>query len=504
MPGAKSSEDSGCLFMESRRYPTLNHRLFFSIVHRRLFYEDVAHEYRRQSKGKSLEIIITQTDERGNITLIPPVGSEILKWKYFHDEFLNKKLFEFFLTRKLCWTSLGTIDYKKTAELLVRGPELDLVKRYKLACVYCLRDDIQSLWESLSEKDQNLFYNEEDANKVGQQTLIVLWTYIIKGEERKLNNLIKADENNFTLNQYAFKFAALTGNKIATKYFFQRLTFEEREKCLLRIAQNVAYKRTTCTVMYCFNSEFHRRCFSDVLGYLLNRLNREQQRQIFQNHAYQILSCFQDWPWQDLFLQTAEHMWNFLSEGYHYSILLDRLIENRDKCGYKYQEIFGKYWLQSPSTFKDYMINRQCSISGFLFDLFKFEDIENIKLVLRDASAFDKERLISSSTGVRMCHKFIIRDQWPLLQLFIQECMLSSEAVVKLKQGFEEFLKSIYRIGQIKWRKGKWDRFYQILDDPGMVISTMQVDESKAKYSNKRKRAKRITMKKRSKRRKQQ
>ncbi|GIY96901.1 hypothetical protein CEXT_40931 [Caerostris extrusa] len=161
--------------------------------------------------------------------------------------------------------------------------------------------------------------------------------------------------------------------------------------------------------MYCFRTEFHRRCFSDVLGYLLNQLNGEQQRQIFQNHAYHILSCFQDWPWQDLFLQTAEHMWNFLSVDYHYSILLNRLIENRDKCGYKYQEIFGKYWLQSPSTFKDYMINRQCSSSGFLFDLFKFEDIENIKLVLRDASAFDKERLISSSTGVRMCHKFIIR-----------------------------------------------------------------------------------------------
>ncbi|GIX99033.1 hypothetical protein CDAR_518991 [Caerostris darwini] len=93
--------------------------------------------------------------------LIPPIGAEILKWKYYHNEFLNEKLFEFFLTRKLCWTSLGTIDYKKTAELLVRSPKLDIVNRYRLACVYCLRDDIQSLWESLPEEYQNLFYNKK-------------------------------------------------------------------------------------------------------------------------------------------------------------------------------------------------------------------------------------------------------------------------------------------------------------------------------------------------------
>ncbi|GIX99030.1 uncharacterized protein CDAR_518971 [Caerostris darwini] len=206
MSGAKGSEDSGCLFMESRRYPTLNPKLFFSIIPRRLFYEDVAYEYRRQSKGKSLQINITRIDERKKITFNSThwcgnIEMEILKWKYYHDEFLNKKLFEFFLTRKHCWTSLGTIDYKKTAELLVRGPELDIVKRYKLACVYCLCDDIQSIWESLPEKVQNLFYNKKDADGVRQQKLVVLWTY--------------------ALNQYAFKFAALNGNKIAAEYFFK-------------------------------------------------------------------------------------------------------------------------------------------------------------------------------------------------------------------------------------------------------------------------------------------
>ncbi|GIX99031.1 hypothetical protein CDAR_518981 [Caerostris darwini] len=92
-------------------------------------------------------------------------------------------------------------------------------------------------------------------------------------------------------------------------------------------------------------------------------------------------------------------------------------------------------------------------------------------------------------------------------QLFIQKCTLSSEAVLRLKQDFAEFLESIYRAGQMRYRKRKWDRFYQILDDPGMVFiengecSTTQVDGSS---SNKRERVKKITDEKRSKRRKQQ
>ncbi|GIX99029.1 uncharacterized protein CDAR_518961 [Caerostris darwini] len=194
-------------------------------------------------------------------------------------------------------------------------------------------------------------------------------------------------------------------------------------------------------------------------------------------------------------------MWYFLSKD-DYGTLLNRLIENRDKCGYKYQEIFGKYWLQSPASFKECTIKKEWNSAGVLSELFKFEDVENIKLILRDTSAFDKERLIRSNTGVRMCHKFIIHDQWHLLRLYIQECVLSSEAVVKLKQDYEEFLK-FYGLVQDKWRKPKWDNFYQILDDTRMVIikngecSTMQVDESKAKYNNKRKSVNRITMKKR-------
>lgn len=49
----------------------------------------------------------------------------------------------------LCWTSKGTIDEKKTVELLLDRNALGLKDGYTFACVFCLSHRISLLWDPL-------------------------------------------------------------------------------------------------------------------------------------------------------------------------------------------------------------------------------------------------------------------------------------------------------------------------------------------------------------------
>ncbi|GBM14348.1 hypothetical protein AVEN_55341-1 [Araneus ventricosus] len=94
---------------------------------------------------------------------IKPIGSQILKWLEYHIKNcqLHMKL------PNLCWTPEGTVDKKKTAEVLSKDENLDITRRYELACIYCLEDDIPELWNKIP-KNHRIIYYKEDPIKVCQ------------------------------------------------------------------------------------------------------------------------------------------------------------------------------------------------------------------------------------------------------------------------------------------------------------------------------------------------
>ncbi|GFX28465.1 hypothetical protein TNCV_1152741 [Trichonephila clavipes] len=61
----------------------------------------------------------------------------------------------------LSWTSLGTIDAKKTAEAVIKDENLPVTKRYEIACTYCLKDEILKLWRELSETNKDDYLNHK-------------------------------------------------------------------------------------------------------------------------------------------------------------------------------------------------------------------------------------------------------------------------------------------------------------------------------------------------------
>ncbi|GIY99757.1 uncharacterized protein CEXT_646871 [Caerostris extrusa] len=390
------------------------------------------------------------------IKLVKPIGLEISKWIKFHISFLDDAQFVILILDKLSCTSLGTVNYKKTAEFIVRDEQLDLVKRYKLACVYCLESDIPALWEQLPRSDKRRFYCKDNPSKHIQHELVLIWTYFIKGEANKLNRRINLLLEDCSFNEYAFKYAAHSGNRVATEHFFQKLTTKERKGCLVETTQCVA--KTRCDLDYGCTHDFPKECYCDVLAYLLLQCNEADQVKVFQKYPYRVLKCFISWPWQDHFIQIAERMWPFLPE-FDYNTLLRILTENINIFGYNYHKIIRKFWLQSPISFKEYVINKQCNSGGYLSTLFKENDQESIKFFLGNVTTVDRERMISSHSGLHICHNLMLRNRWDLLEMFVQECMLSEEAVTKLQVAFQRFLSRIYPENQIQLKRHKWEDF---------------------------------------------
>lgn len=398
--------------------------------------------------------------EKKVLNFIKPIGLEILKWREYHDQNFYLGID---LPNELCWTSQGTVDQKKTAEVLIKDENLDITIRYRLACIYCLEDDIRELWNKIPENRRKSFYSEEDPRKVRQQELVVLWTYDIKGEVNKLDNMIERRwQSKCSPYQYAFEYAAVGGNKAAAEYFLQKLTSKEREESLVRSAGYVANRRCNSSRN---RTDLPKECYADVLCFLLSQMDKEQEAEVFKGYPRKVLKCFLNWPWQSLFMEAATRMLNFLFEkDCHYFLreMADKAIEGSKD--YNYQKLFGEFWQQSPNAYKRYVID-QCA-SGFLLSkLFKVKDEKNIKLILKDATLIEKKKLIFCDRGKDICQDLVYGDEWGLLKSFILECASSKDEVIKFKEEFKELIIRRHSEEKLEREKGMWNKFFQLLDD---------------------------------------
>lgn len=203
------------------------------------------------------------------LCFIKPVGFQIAKWKQFHDRGTAD------LPYKFCWTPQGTIDEKKTAEVMIKDKSIDITSRYELACIFCLEDDIPKLWEEMPEGSRKSFYNQEDAMHVMQKELVVLWTYQINEDTDKINSMIeKKLGRRCSPYQSAFQLAAIDGNKVATEYFLQKLTAVERANSLVKTAASVARRCMDCSGKH---AGFLRETYIEILCFLLSQLDEDQK-----------------------------------------------------------------------------------------------------------------------------------------------------------------------------------------------------------------------------------
>ncbi|GBN01425.1 hypothetical protein AVEN_3176-1 [Araneus ventricosus] len=365
------------------------------------------------------------------------------------------------LHEKLRWTSTGTVDYRKTAEALVRSDVVDIVKRYKLACLYCLEDYIPEFWKELPEENKGTFYHEKATSLIAELPLHFCWPYILKGEEYKLDFMPRSsfgrtwirrleDPSRTRFHQYAFQHSSFIGNKTAAEYFFQKLTHEQRDASLVQTAVDVVRYRTR---YFRIAFQLTKGKFSDVLSYLLSQMTPEEQIQIFKELPCEILRCFMEWPCQNLFFDLADVIWTFLPES-NYKDLLSEIYWIIEDSGYYHPNLLQNLFLRSPIDFGKHFVDEECRIGYFFEEFFDNQDTETIKVIFRTVDAADRVKLVFDPYVLKLFYKYISKDRWHMVEVCLREATLSKDD----KDRFKEYFMGLQS-------SSKWRRFCECLDE---------------------------------------
>lgn len=152
--------------------------------------------------------------------LIKPVGSEFIKWRSFHGNYVF--CFECCsFVDLIIWTLQGTIDYRKSAENIVKqGNELTLAERFMLSCLYCLEDDVRAIWEKFSDEEKSSCI-ENTSHNPRHKVLIAFWASSLSSDVNLDDYRIQEHMSLGTVYSFVFKNVATTGNYVATQYFFR-------------------------------------------------------------------------------------------------------------------------------------------------------------------------------------------------------------------------------------------------------------------------------------------
>ncbi|KAF8791504.1 uncharacterized protein LOC129960631 [Argiope bruennichi] len=411
-------------------------------------------------KNKIPELQLVRSEAKEVELFIKPICFEIVKWVSYNDFNFFQNCADFvYCLDVLSWSSEGTINYKKTAENLVRLKPFDRRFLYEYACEFCLEDEVEITWKNLSDEEKAM-YSEKMQSRTPQGQILHHWTKHFDYEMETHDMIFSACYD-----------AATKGNLVATQYFFPKLENDQRKltvQVLPGLADGYSFSLPIEPV-YC--SLGHNR---DILDYLLTRLTFEEFMEFFETHYQDILSCYTDWNRQNKFFKILEKVRSSLPPEF-YADLLSSIVGNMDTPVYNYQSFFREFFLKSPLADGTLDLKTQCPQTFYFSDLFLAGDIENIVFVLRNLSSATKEQLFTSDSGLYICLALIFKDEWALLQLFITECKLSIDVRSEIPEKFQLYITEKNYHKQIIILDTKLERFFN------MLLPTEEIDHSKQK-----------------------
>ncbi|KAF8789461.1 uncharacterized protein LOC129956966 [Argiope bruennichi] len=415
-------------------------------------------------KAKLSKLVIPASLKERMMDLIKPIGTELMQWKTFHDSIFqstNRDL-SLYMLKRVVWTSAGTIDYRRTAKILLCSDVLGVRTRYSIACLYCYVDDIPVLWNELPEVVKNCYLSAFYVPLVRELQLEFYWAHVMVGEEPKLERIVTEPLREVaTFNQHAFETFARKGNRSATDYFLRKLSTEVRNASLMNAVNIVISDR--CTNTSTWKTDFPLEKLSEMLCYLLSLMSPAQQEQIIRKRPVEVLRCFLDWPCQDLFLETADFVFTFLPET-KYGTLLRSITKNIESSGYYFPMLFRKFFINSPREFKSIFINYECQFCSYFDEFFNAEDAETIKCFFRNVTVEDRMSLCSRYNFFRILDPLIMNGKWYLVKMCIEEISPFQKDRARLEETYMGYLRGVDSRNR-RLRKRRWRQIFQECDE---------------------------------------
>lgn len=220
----------------------------------------------------------------------------------------------------------GTIDADKSAQNLVRNAKLDIKKRFKVACVFCLADSIEALWAEMEKTGGT------ESFQTSRGDVVHFWVGWLNERPRvtsaesfvqSLGALISRSQRNF-----------VDPRALAPRFsvIFPLLRPEDRENCLdLMMATTCIYD-----VRFC-----------------LHALTRKEEEKVLQRWVVRVLVLYLTWPLQTFFLETASRVWDYIDVHSFRAVLANILKLKAGWEDFDYSSLFDGFWSMSPSHWRE-------------------------------------------------------------------------------------------------------------------------------------------------------
>ncbi|GIX69049.1 uncharacterized protein CDAR_316051 [Caerostris darwini] len=276
--------------------------------------------------------------------LVQPLGDQIRRWLCRHEIVLRKKAN---LYNKLIWTAHALIDYKKTAENILRSEELDPLSRFNLACINAIVDYINLSYANVKnalDKDIKRCHRKNRSCS-SYPAEVKIW----------ISFLAQPDDEESITN--VFQTVIKNGNTALARHFITKIKPDRKPELIKQLTVDVLSKTRS------FNPA--------LLLFLLSQMSNQQIMEVFIENAENSLLRFLEWPLHNYFMNLANKLWEFMSGSTFLAVvqaIVQRIIQHHAfpeylsfENPYIYVDIFKSFWLCSPNEYRRLCISDMIS-----------------------------------------------------------------------------------------------------------------------------------------------
>lgn len=251
--------------------------------------------------------------------IVQSLNYEVRLWFQNHTYFIVDHDMYFF--EMLEWYSFGLIDTFETAEELILHEDLDIEKRFVIACEYFFDEHFNTLWDNMRVRQRKKVYK--------QNILIPCMEFRLK----KLRRKVEFDSLDMFQSRDCTKY--FTSNYVGLLYYFNELDSKERYLCLLKGLKNASIHHFDLYLCFCLMD-------LEEIRFLLINVDTAT--------SIDIVKLFLQFPFQYYSMDILAPFWRHISD-FVFRNVLDFIIHERIETGWcdvDYKKLMKYIWFKSP------------------------------------------------------------------------------------------------------------------------------------------------------------
>ncbi|XP_065218665.1 uncharacterized protein LOC135844398 [Planococcus citri] len=344
------------------------------------------------------------------------LSKQVEKWiSYIHQEiFLTRGVRSdlYQLIDDIIWHPNGTIHPTETARNLLKSDKLTTAEKFRFACTYCLREDVERIWPMMEDENDLVV-----PLRFSEYPLHCYWTYYCADQLNEIENLASLSVDEFMISQ------TYVNNWSAIEYFFDHLDAEER------VRQAV--------------SLFDQHGLT-YLKFILLKLNGSQRLSVMMDRVVQIIDkctsyeSVSDYE-NDLIISTWYTARDVITEQ-QFVDLFSRLLETLTE-----DFVLTEIWSTTREDLKRHILNYRdyyfiAKLLGWWESQHEKENCPTVisSILMDQVSAHVKREIPKEKFFSKWCEKVIRRGTVNMLDHMINLCLTEKAESTKFKLSLSQ------------------------------------------------------------------